>query len=97
MTQEVDRVERHLGLAGLQTAWYNGLRLAAWNWPCRLGERHGIDMVWACYLQHRWVAELAARVGDEDAATTNRANMEVMASPLRLFFRASASAPSDLD
>jgi hypothetical protein len=78
----LDRLEDALGRDGLVTAWYGGLRLAAWNWPCRLLETHQEGAAWSCHVMFQWTATLAERVGDEEAAQVNRKNTEAAANLL---------------
>lgn len=70
----IDRVEEALGEDGLTTCWYSGVRLAAWNWPCRLMNLHQERAAWICHVMFQRTAELAERVGDEEAAKVNREN-----------------------
>jgi hypothetical protein len=70
----LERLEEALGEEALATAWHGGLRQAAWNWPCRLLERHGIHGAWACRVMFEWTVALADRFGDEEAAAVNRRN-----------------------
>lgn len=64
----VERLEAEAGPDALETAWYDGLRIAACNWPVLLGEHHGEDAVWASYVMHLWSAKLALRMDDEEIA-----------------------------
>jgi hypothetical protein len=69
-----EAVHRRFGDDALRAVWYNGARLAAWNWPCRLLEMHGDNAAWACHVMFRWTVEVAERCEDEEAATVNRRN-----------------------
>ena len=70
----IDRLEEALGEEALATSWYGGLRLAAWNWPCRVLNLHQQKAAWICHVMFEWTASLAERIGDEEAASVNREN-----------------------
>ncbi len=80
----IDRIEEALGEEALATCWYGGVRLAAWNWPCRLLNLHQERAAWVCHAMFQRTAELAERVGDEEAAKVNRENA---ATAFRLILR----------
>jgi hypothetical protein len=42
------------GENALPTSWYNGLRIAACNWPVFLLETYGSEAHWACRQMFRW-------------------------------------------
>ena len=46
----VDAVETAFGTQGLSTAWHSGLRLAAWNWPCKLLNDNRPAGAWASFV-----------------------------------------------
>ncbi len=63
----------------LLTAWFNGLRYAACNWPVFLGRAHPVHAVWACREMHRWSASLACELGDDrifDLSSKNAARLK---------------------
>jgi hypothetical protein len=64
----VERLEAAAGEEALETAWYDGLRIGACNWPVYLGEHHGERASWAAYVMHLWSTKLALRMDDEDIA-----------------------------
>jgi hypothetical protein len=76
----VHRLERNGGAESLATAWHNGLRLTAWNWPVYLERAKGEDARWACRVMHTWVADLAERLRDEEAAKVTRENARLAAA-----------------
>lgn len=69
-----ERLEAEAGFGALQTAWYNGLRITACNWPVYLERRHGEQAIWACYVMHLWCTEQAARMEDGRIADLSREN-----------------------
>jgi hypothetical protein len=73
----IDRVEEALGETALTTCWHGGVRLAAWNWPCRLLSLHEQRAAWVCHLMFLWTARMAERMGDAEAATVNLKNATV--------------------
>jgi hypothetical protein len=77
------RLEEAFGEDAVATAWHGGLRLAAWNWPCRLLALHQDRAAWACYTMFEWTAAMAERFGDEEAARVNRENAAVAARQIR--------------
>jgi hypothetical protein len=70
----VEQLERVGGEGALATAWHNGLRITACNWPVFLTREQGVDALWAAYLMHRWSADLATRLGDDEIATLSGQN-----------------------
>lgn len=77
-----ERLEAEAGFGALQTAWHNGLRIAACNWPVYLERRYGEQAIWACYVMHLWSTEQAVRMGDEEIAGLSRENAWIAASEL---------------
>lgn len=69
-----ERLEAEAGFGALETAWYNGLRIAACNWPVYLKRRYGEQALWACYVMHLWCTEQAVRIGDEEITGISRRN-----------------------
>ncbi|HEV7507986.1 MAG TPA: hypothetical protein VGS07_24090 [Thermoanaerobaculia bacterium] len=69
----------------LPTAWYNGLRLAACNWPVYLLRAHGPAAHWACREMSVWCETLAREVGDQEIIKLSHGNSRV--GRLRLFRR----------
>jgi hypothetical protein len=61
-----ERLEAVAGQDALETAWYDGLRTAACNWPVLLVEHHGEKAAWAAYVMHLWSTKLALRMDDEE-------------------------------
>lgn len=61
-----ERLEAVAGQDALETAWYDGLRTAACNWPVFLVEHHGEKAAWASYVMHLWSTKLALRMDDEE-------------------------------
>jgi hypothetical protein len=59
----------------LPTAWYNGLRFAACNWPVFLLRTYGLDVHWACRQMFRWSEAQARQVGDEEIARLSHRNL----------------------
>jgi hypothetical protein len=72
--EDIGRVEEALGEDALATCWHAGVRLAAWNWPCRILDLHQERAAWICHAMFERTVELAERVGDEEAARVNRSN-----------------------
>ena len=77
-----ERLEAGAGFKALETAWYNGLRIAACNWPVYLERRHGEQAIWACYVMHLWCTELAVKMEDGHIAGISRENAWITASQL---------------
>lgn len=69
-----ERLETEAGFGALETAWYNGLRIVACNWPVYLKRRYGEQALWACYVMHLWSTEQAVRMGDEEITGISRRN-----------------------
>jgi hypothetical protein len=61
----------------LPTAWHNGLRLAACNWPVFLLRTHGGRAHWACREMSSWCETLARKVGDEEIVKLSHGNSRV--------------------
>ena len=61
----------------LPTAWHNGLRLAACNWPVFLLRTYGPDAHWACREMSRWCEGLARQVGDAEIAKLSHGNARI--------------------
>ncbi|HEX3553068.1 MAG TPA: hypothetical protein VIA62_07560 [Thermoanaerobaculia bacterium] len=61
----------------LPTAWHNGLRLAACNWPVYLLRTYGPDAHWACREMSRWCEGLARQVGDAEIAKLSHGNARI--------------------
>ena len=64
--RDVERLRAAGGRDAVQTAWFNGLRYVACNWPVYLGRAYNLDSAWACREMHLWCASLSAEVMDED-------------------------------
>jgi hypothetical protein len=75
--QLVERLEALAGAEALQTAWHDGVQFAAWNWPFELEKAHGSRATWMCHVMYVWVADMAEKVGDEEAARVNRNNAKI--------------------
>jgi len=69
----------------LPTAWHNGLRLAACNWPVYLLQAHGPAAYWACREMSAWCETLAREVDDPEIIKLSHGNSQVGRS--RLFRR----------
>ncbi len=63
------------GEHALPTAWYNGLRLAACNWPVFLLRTYGLEVHWACRQMFRWAEAQALKVGDPEIAQLSHRNL----------------------
>ncbi|MBW8877937.1 MAG: hypothetical protein JF614_23490 [Acidobacteria bacterium] len=61
----------------LPTAWHNGLRLAACNWPVFLLRTYGPDAHWACREMSRWCEGLARQMGDAEIAKLSHGNARI--------------------
>ena len=71
-------LQRLLAASGdhaLPTAWYNGLRIAACNWPVFLLRTYGTEVHWACRQMFRWSEAQALKVGDQDIAQLSHRNL----------------------
>jgi hypothetical protein len=75
--QLIERLEALAGAEALQTAWHDGVQFAAWNWPFELEKAHGSRATWMCHVMYVWVADMAEKVGDEEAARVNRNNAKI--------------------
>jgi hypothetical protein len=69
----------------LPTAWHNGLRLAACNWPVYLLQTHGSAAFWACREMSAWCETLAREVDDQEIVKLSHGNSQV--GRTRLFRR----------
>jgi hypothetical protein len=69
----------------LPTAWHNGLRLAACNWPVYLLRAHGPAAHRACREMSAWCETLAREVDDQEIVKLSHGNSRV--GRLRLFGR----------
>ena len=78
----VERLEEAFGGGAVASAWYGGLRLAAWNWPCRVLEAHQAAGAWIAHVMFGWTVAMAERFDDEEAASVNRRNVAAAASKL---------------
>ena len=67
---------RAAGHDALATAWYNGVRIAACNWPVYVQRTHGERGRWICYEMYVWcermASEWATRRSVASRATTPR-------------------------
>ena len=63
--RDVERLRAAGGRDALQTAWFNGLRYVACNWPVYLERAYTEDSAWACREMHLWCASLSAEVMDQ--------------------------------
>jgi hypothetical protein len=72
-----EAIESRLGTEGLRTAWQSGLRTTAWNWPCKLLSAHDRHGAWASLVMFSWVAAVGEKLGDAEAASVNRKNVDV--------------------
>lgn len=77
-----ERLEAEAGFGALETAWFNGLRIAVCNWPVYLRRRYGEQAVWACYVMNLWGTGQAVRMGDEEITELTRGNAWEAASLL---------------
>jgi hypothetical protein len=68
------------GENALPTTWYNGLRIAACNWPVFLLEAYGLDAHWACRQMFRWSEAQARRMGDQEIAKLSHGNLRQVRS-----------------
>jgi hypothetical protein len=74
--EAVDAIETRFGSEGLRTAWHAGLRTTAWNWPCKVLNTYDQRGAWAGHVMFSWVAAVAEKVGDAEAASINLKNAE---------------------
>jgi nitrate/nitrite transporter NarK len=72
--REVDRLVVAGGTDALLTAWFNGLRYVACNWPVYLERAYGGDVGASCVEMHRWSATVARRLRDEEIHRISGAN-----------------------
>ncbi len=68
------------GEDALPTSWYNGLRIAACNWPVFLLRTYGLDAYWACRQMFRWSEAQARRMGDQEIAKLSQGNLRQVRS-----------------
>jgi hypothetical protein len=61
----------------LATAWHNGLRLTACNWPVFLHQTYGAQATWAVCVMYVWSSWLATWVGDERIRTLSQDNYRI--------------------
>jgi hypothetical protein len=66
------------GREALQTAWHNGVRLTACNWPFHLHRVHGESAGWVAYIMHVWSYWLASWVGDAEIEKLSRSNLQIV-------------------
>jgi hypothetical protein len=71
-------ITRAGGQEALQTAWHNGVRLAACNWPVHLHRIHGESASWAAYIMHLWSYWLASWVGDAAIEKLSGSNFQIL-------------------
>ena len=80
MRRDLRRLLEAAGENALATAWYNGLRIAACNWPVFLLNTYGVDAYWACRQMFRWSKAQARKLGDEEIAKLSRNNLRQLGS-----------------
>jgi len=73
--RDLRRLLEASGEDALPTSWYNGLRIAACNWPVFLLRTYGLDAHWACRQMFRWSEAQARRMGDQEIARLSRGNL----------------------
>lgn len=73
------RLAAACGQEALETAWHNGVRLTACNWPVHLHRVHGQRARWAAWVMYLWSSWLAAWVGDEEIKTLSQKNLQIVA------------------
>ncbi|HEX4965546.1 MAG TPA: hypothetical protein VF173_32350 [Thermoanaerobaculia bacterium] len=61
----------------LATAWHNGLRLAACNWPVFILRTYGQEAQWACREMSAWCEPLARAVGDQEIVKLSHGNSRI--------------------
>lgn len=83
-----ERLGTLMGKDDVATAWYGGLRDQAWNGACRVFNTYGKQSAWVSHLMFGWVATVAEKLGDEEAAEVNRRNVDVCGIPVRSTFEA---------
>jgi len=78
--RDLRRLLEASGENALSTSWYNGLRIAACNWPVFLLETYGLDAHWACRQMFRWSEAQARRMGDQEIAKLSHGNLRQVRS-----------------
>jgi len=63
--RDIERLRAAGGRDAVQTAWFNGLRYVACNWPVYLERAYTEESAWACREMHLWCASLSAEVMDQ--------------------------------
>ena len=71
---DFERLRAAGGEDALFTAWFNGLRYAACNWPVDLGKAYPGQAALACREMHLWSASLASELGDEQISSLSSSN-----------------------
>jgi len=70
------------GRETLQTAWHNGLRLTACNWPVHLQRAHGEKSHWAACVMYAWAGWFAAWAGDDEIQRLSESNFKIARTQL---------------
>jgi hypothetical protein len=78
--RDLRRLLEASGESALPTSWYNGLRIAACNWPVFLLRTYGLDAHWACRQMFRWSEAQARRMGDQEIAKLSHGNLRQVRS-----------------
>jgi hypothetical protein len=78
--RDLRRLLEAAGEDALPTAWYNGLRIAACNWPVFLLRTYGLDAYWACRQMFRWAEVQARRMDDQEIAKLSHGNLRQVRS-----------------
>jgi hypothetical protein len=78
--RDLRRLLEASGEDALPTSWYNGLRIAACNWPVFLLRTYGLDAHWACRQMFRWSEAQARRMGDQEIAKLSHGNLRQVRS-----------------
>ena len=76
--RDLRRLLKASGESALPTSWYNGLRIAACNWPVFLLRTYGPDAHWACQQMFRWSEAQARRMGDQEIAKLSHGNLRLV-------------------
>ena len=71
---DFERLRAAGGEDALRTAWFNGLRYVACNWPVDLGKAYPDEAGAACREMHLWSASLAGELGDEQISRLSSSN-----------------------
>jgi hypothetical protein len=71
---DFERLRAAGGVDALRTAWFNGLRYVACNWPVDLGKAYPGEAGAACREMHLWSASLASELGDEQISRLSGSN-----------------------